>query len=143
MCEATKRVKITLEGVTSDPITKSILILAESMDGSLSKIEDRQEKIILLLEKQTVESNKRHEESIKRHEDNSQKLNDAIRNRRLDCAEHKKEIDARFKDVELVTEDLSYFKRHPKLLIVLGIGLSFLFGLAFGYEKVWELLKLG
>ena len=143
MCEATKRVKITLEGVQSDPITKSILILAESMDSSLTKIENRQEKIILLLEKQTEESNKRHEESIKRHEENSQKLNDAIKTRKLECAEHKKEIDAKFKDVELVTEDLSYFKKHPKLLIVLGIGLSFLFGIAFGYEKIWELLKLG
>ena len=135
MCEATKRMKIMLDNEEKNPLSKAILILGETLDSSLTKIEEAQkddreyvqerfDEIKELLEKQSEASNKRHEESIKRHKENEDRLAVAINNRKADCAEHKKEIDRRFAEVDKTTEDLSYFKKNPKLLKIVGISIA-------------------
>lgn len=142
MCEATKQMKTILDGEIKTPVTKAILIFAETVDKSLTNIEEqlcedrdytkeRFKEIIHLLEKQNEDSNKRHEESIKRHRDTEKRFMDSDKNiqllveqRKEDCNRHKKDIDTRFKEFETVTEDLSYFKKNPKLLKIVGISIA-------------------
>ena len=40
MCEATKRMKIMLDNEEKNPLSKAILILGETLDSSLTKIEE-------------------------------------------------------------------------------------------------------
>ena len=143
MCEATKQMKTILEGEKETPVTKSILIFAQTVDKSLTNIEtqlikDRQynkerfEQIITMLEKQSEASNKRHEESLQRHKENNERLDKTIKERKLDCYEHKMEINKRFENVEKTTEDLNYFKRHPKILKIISVSLLIIIAYALG-----------
>ena len=153
MCEATKRMKIMLDNEEKNPLSKAILILGETLDSSLTKIEETQkddreyvqerfDEIKELLEKQSEASNKRHEESIKRHKENEERLAVAINNRKTDCAEHKKEIDKQFTELREETEEVRFAKKHNKLIIEVikwaSAIIMFLLGLAFGHGEFFK-----
>ena len=56
---------------------------------------------------------------------------------------HKTEVNNRLDNLDEKTEVVGFFSKHPKILIITGIGLVFLIGFAFGYGKIMDLLKLG
>ena len=45
---------------------------------------------------------------------------------------HKMDLNNRLNELDEKTEVVGFFTKHPKILIIVGIGLIFLIGFAFG-----------
>ena len=128
MChESEQEVKAILEGTKNSSLKSSIIIIAQKQDLNFKNIERQLIEIKSIIISNNTESDKR--------------LNKAIQDRKNDCFEHKKEINAKFKEIDSTTEELNFFKKHPKLLLIIGIGIVFLVGYGFG-EKAIDILKL-
>ena len=129
MCEIEKQLNELLAGTKPTQTTKALKIQAMYIDKKFSSIED---KLDLILNK--IDENKRETDD---------KLKTIRAEQSQSCMKHKAEVSSRLDDLDEKTEVVGFFTKHPKLLIILGIGLIFLIGFAFGYGKIMDLLKLG
>ena len=129
MCEIEKQLNELLSGTKPTQTTKALKIQAMYIDKKFSAIED---KLDLILDK--IDENRR---------ETDEKLKTIRAEQSQSCIKHKAELDNRLNDLDEKTEIVGFFTKHPKLLIIIGIGLVFLIGFAFGYGKIMDLLKLG
>ena len=129
MCEIEKQLNELLSGTKPTQTTKALKIQAMYIDKKFSSIED---KLDLILDK--IDENKR---------ETDEKLKTIRAEQSQSCIKHKAELDNRLNDLDEKTEIVGFFTKHPKLLTIIGIGLVFLIGFAFGYGKIMDLLKLG
>lgn len=129
MCEIEKQLNELLAGTKPTQTTKALKIQAMYIDKKFSSIED---KLDLILDK--IDENKR---------ETDEKLKTIRAEQSQSCMKHKAEVNNRLDDLDEKTEVVGFFTKHPKILIIVGIGLVFLIGFAFGYGKIMDLLKLG
>lgn len=57
------------------------------------------------------------------------------------CEEHKKELKEKFCKIDSVTEDLTYFKKNPKLFIILIVAIVLIIGYALGTSDIFGAIK--
>ena len=119
MChEAENEVKQILEGTKNSAIKSAIILSTQSQDRNFKKfekkidsVEQKMDKIIELIEKNSSDQKKF-------------------------CAEQKAEINKRIAPIEIATEELSYFKRNPKVINagvdILKLVIAVLIGLMAG-----------
>ena len=129
MCEIEKQLNELLAGTKATQTTKALKIQAMYIDKKFSSIED---KLDLILNK--IDENKR---------ETDEKLKTIRAEQSQSCMKHKAEVNNRLDDLDEKTEVVGFFTKHPKILIIVGIGLVFLIGFAFGHGKIMDLLKLG
>ena len=129
MCEIEKQLNELLAGTKPTQTTKALKIQAMYIDKKFSNIED---KLDIIIDK--IEENKK---------ETDEKLKTIRAEQSQNCFKHKTEVNQRLTDLDEKTEVVGFFTRHPKILIIAGIGLIFLIGFAFGYGKIMDLLKLG
>lgn len=143
MChESTNQMNEILAGSKPTNLTKGLKLLAmnqdknfDSVDKNFIKVDKKFElvdvKLDLILK--TIQDNKidtdKNINTIKTNQDNY-------------CKEHRKELAVKFKQIDDNTEVVSFFSTHPKLLLIIGLGLIFLIGFAFGHNKILELFKV-
>ena len=129
MCEIEKQLNELLAGTKPTQTTKALKIQAMYIDKKFANIE---EKLDLILDK--IDENKR---------ETDEKLKTIRAEQAQSCMKHKTEVSNRLDDLDEKTEVVGFFSKHPKILIIVGIGLIFLIGFAFGHGKIMDLLKLG
>ena len=129
MCEIEKQLNELLAGTKPTQTTKALKIQAMYIDKKFANIED---KLDLILDK--IEENKL---------ETDRQLSKIRDEQAQNCVRHKTDLNNRLNELDEKTEIVGFFTKHPKLLIILGIGLVFLIGFAFGYGKIMDLLKLG
>jgi len=129
MCEIEKQLNELLAGTKPTQTTKALKIQAMYIDKKFSSIED---KLDLILDK--IDENKL---------ETDEKLKTIRAEQSQSCMKHKAEVSSRLDDLDEKTEVVGFFAKHPKILIIVGIGLVFLIGFAFGHGKIMDLLKLG
>lgn len=129
MCEIEKQLNELLAGTKPTQTTKALKIQAMYIDKKFANIEDKLDLILDKIEEHKLETDK---QLSKIRFDQSQ-----------NCVKHKAELDNRLNELDEKTEVVGFFTKHPKILIIAGIGLIFLIGFAFGYGKIMDLLKLG
>ena len=129
MCEIEKQLNELLAGTKPTQTTKALKIQAMYIDKKFANIEDKLDLILDKIEENKLETDK---QLSKIRDEQAQS-----------CVRHKTDLDNRLNELDDKTEIVGFFTKHPKLLIILGIGLIFLIGFAFGYGKIMDLLKLG
>ena len=129
MCEIEKQLNELLAGTKPTQTTKALKIQAMYIDKKFANIED---KLDLILDK--IDENKL---------ETDRQLSKIRDEQAQNCVRHKTDLNNRLNELDEKTEIVGFFTKHPKLLIILGIGLVFLIGFAFGYGKIMDLLKLG
>ena len=129
MCEIEKQLNELLAGTKPSQTTKALKIQAMYIDKKFSNIEDKLDLILDKIEENKLETDK---QLSKIRDEQAQ-----------NCVRHKTDLNTRLNELDEKTEIVGFFTKHPKLLIILGIGLVFLIGFAFGYGKIMDLLKLG
>lgn len=129
MCEIEKQLNELLAGTKPTQTTKALKIQAMYIDKKFSNIED---KLDLILDK--IEENKL---------ETDRQLSKIRDEQAQNCVKHKTDLSNRLNELDEKTEVVGFFTKHPKILIIAGIGLVFLIGFAFGYGKIIDLLKLG
>jgi len=129
MCEIEKQLNELLAGTKPTQTTKALKIQAMYIDKKFSNIED---KLDIIIDK--IEENKK---------ETDEKLKTIRAEQSQNCFNHKTEVNQRLNDLDDKTEVVGFFTKHPKILIIAGLGLMFLIGFAFGYGKIMDLLKLG
>lgn len=129
MCEIEKQLNELLAGTKPTQTTKALKIQAMYIDKKFANIEDKLDLILDKIEENKLETDK---QLSKIRDEQAQ-----------NCVRHKTDLNNRLNELDEKTEIVGFFTKHPKLLIILGIGLIFLIGFAFGYGKIMDLLKLG
>ena len=129
MCEIEKQLNELLSGTKPTQTTKALKIQAMYIDKKFSSIEDKLDLILNKIDENKLETD--------------EKLKTIRAEQSQSCMKHKAEVNNRLDDLDEKTEIVGFFTKHPKLLIIIGIGLVFLIGFAFGYGKIMDLLKLG
>ena len=129
MCEIEKQLNELLAGTKPTQTTKALKIQAMYIDKKFSNIEDKLDLILDKIDENKLETDK---QLSKIRDEQAQ-----------NCVRHKTDLNTRLNELDEKTEIVGFFTKHPKLLIILGIGLVFLIGFAFGYGKIMDLLKLG
>ena len=129
MCEIEKQLNELLAGTKPTQTTKALKIQAMYIDKKFANIEDKLDLILDKIEENKLETDKQ--------------LNKIRYEQAQNCINHKNELNNRLNDLDEKTEVVGFFTKHPKILIIAGLGLIFLIGFAFGYGKVMDLLKLG
>ena len=129
MCEIEKQLNELLAGTKPTQTTKALKIQAMYIDKKFANIED---KLDLILDK--IEENKL---------ETDRQLSKIRDEQAQNCVRHKTDLNTRLNELDEKTEIVGFFTKHPKILIIAGIGLIFLIGFAFGYGKIMDLLKLG
>ena len=129
MCEIEKQLNELLAGTKPTQTTKALKIQAMYIDKKFANIE---EKLDLILDR--IEENKR---------ETDEKLKTIRAEQSQSCMKHKAEVSNRLDDLDEKTEVVGFFTKHPKILIIVSIGLVFLIGFAFKHGKIMDLLKLG
>ena len=129
MCEIEKQLNELLAGTKPTQTTKALKIQAMYIDKKFANIEDKLDLILDKIEENKLETDK---QLSKIRDEQAQ-----------NCIRHKTDLSNRLNELDEKTEVVGFFTKHPKLLIILGIGLVFLIGFAFGYGKIMDLLKLG
>ena len=129
MCEIEKQLNELLAGTKPTQTTKALKIQAMYIDKKFANIEDKLDLILDKIEENKLETDRQ----LSKIRDEQAQI----------WVSHKTDLDTRLNELEEKTEIVGFFTKHPKLLIILGIGLVFLIGFAFGYGKIMDLLKLG
>lgn len=129
MCEIEKQLNELLAGTKPTQTTKALKIQAMYIDKKFANIED---KLDLILDK--IEENKL---------ETDRQLSKIRDEQTQNCVRHKTDLNTRLNELDDKTEVVGFFTKHPKILIIAGLGLIFLIGFAFGYGKIMDLLKLG
>ena len=129
MCEIEKQLNELLAGTKPTQTTKALKIQAMYIDKKFANIEDKLDLILDKIEENKLETDK---QLSKIREEQAQ-----------NCVRHKTDLNTRLNELDEKTEVVGFFTKHPKILIIVGMGLIFLIGFAFGYGKVMDLLKLG
>ena len=129
MCEIEKQLNELLEGTKPTQTTKALKIQAMYVDKKFANIEDKLDLILDKIDENKLETDKQ--------------LSKIRLEQVQNCINHKNELNNRLNDLDEKTEVVGFFTKHPKILIIAGIGLVFLIGFAFGYGKIMDLLKLG
>ena len=129
MCEIEKQLNELLAGTKPTQTTKALKIQAMYVDKKFANIEDKLDRILDKIDENKLETDKQ--------------LSKIRAEQSQNCMKHKTEVNNRLDDLDEKTEVVGFFTKHPKLLIIAGIGLIFLIGFAFGYGKIMDLLKLG
>ena len=129
MCEIEKQLNELLAGAKPTQTTKALKIQAMYIDKKFSNIEDKLDLILDKIEENKLETDK---QLSKIRDEQAQ-----------NCVRHKTDLNTRLNELDEKTEVVGFFAKHPKILIIAGIGLIFLIGFAFGYGKIMDLLKLG
>lgn len=129
MCEIEKQLNELLAGTKPTQTTKALKIQAMYIDKKFANIEEKLDLILDKIEEHKLETDKQ--------------LSKIRLEQAQSCMKHKKEVNNRLDDLDVKTEVVGFFTKHPKILIIAGIGLIFLIGFAFGYGKIMDLLKLG
>jgi len=137
MChEATNQMKELLAGSKPTLSNKGLIVLAMTQDKNFLSLEKKidlnnqssNEKLDLIIKTMT----EHHADANRKFEKRDADLQKAIEDRKRECAEHKLEINKKFSLVEATTEDLNYFKKNPKIFIILAIGIIALISFAIG-----------
>ena len=129
MCEIEKQLNELLAGTKPTQTTKALKIQAMYIDKKFANIEDKLDLILDKIEEHKLETDKQ--------------LNKIRLDQTQNCVNHKNELNNRLNELDEKTEVVGFFTKHPKILIIAGIGLIFLIGFAFGHGKIMDLLKLG
>ena len=129
MCEIEKQLNELLAGTKPTQTTKALKIQAMYIDKKFANIEDKLDLILDKIEENKLETDK---QLSKIRDEQAQ-----------NCVRHKTDLNTRLNELDEKTEVVGFFTKHPKILIIAGIGLIFLIGFAFGYGKIMDLLKLG
>ena len=129
MCEIEKQLNELLAGTKPTQTTKALKIEAMYIDKKFANIEDKLDLILDKIEENKLETDK---QLSKIRDEQAQ-----------NCVRHKTDLSNRLNELDEKTEVVGFFTKHPKILIIAGIGLIFLIGFAFGYGKIMDLLKLG
>ena len=129
MCEIEKQLNELLAGTKPTQTTKALKIQAMYIDKKFANIEDKLDLILDKIEENKLETDK---QLSKIRDEQAQ-----------NCVRHKTDLNNRLNELDEKTEIVGFFTKHPKILIIAGIGLIFLSGFAFGYGKIMDLLKLG
>jgi len=129
MCEIEKQLNELLAGTKPTQTTKALKIQAMYIDKKFANIEDKLDLILDKIEENKLETDKQ--------------LNKIRDEQAQNCVRHKTDLSNRLNELDEKTEVVGFFTKHPKILIIAGIGLIFLIGFAFGYGKIMDLLKLG
>ena len=118
MCEIEKQLNELLAGTKPTQTTKALKIQAMYIDKKFSNIEDKLDLILDKIEENKLETDKQ--------------LSKIRAEQAQSCINHKTELNNRLNDLDEKTEVVGFFAKHPKILIIAGIGLIFLIGFAFG-----------
>ena len=129
MCEIEKQLNELLAGTKPTQTTKALKIQAMYLHKKFANIEDKLDLILDKIDENKLETDKQ--------------LSKIRAEQAQSCMKHKAEVSNRLDDLDEKTEVVGFFTKHPKILIIAGIGLIFLIGFAFGYGKIMDLLKLG
>ena len=129
MCEIEKQLNELLAGTKPTQTTKALKIQAMYIDKKFANIEDKLDLILDKIEENKLETDK---QLSKIRDEQAQ-----------NCVRHKTDLSNRLNELDEKTEVVGFFTKHPKILIIAGIGLIFLIGFAFGHGKIMDLLKLG
>ena len=129
MCEIEKQLNELLAGTKPTQTTKALKIQAMYIDKKFANIEEKLDLILDKIDENKLETDKQ--------------LSKIRAEQAQSCMKHKTDLDNRLNDLDEKTEVVGFFTKHPKILIIAGIGLVFLIGFAFGYGKIMDLLKLG
>ena len=127
MCEIEKQLNELLAGTKPTQTTKALKIQAMYIDKKFANIEDKLDLILDKIEENKLETDK---QLSKIRDEQAQ-----------NCVRHKTDLNTRLNELDEKTEVVGFFTKHPKILIIAGIGLIFLIGFAFGYGKIMDLLK--
>lgn len=111
--ELEKSVAEILNGTKQNITSKAIKLLAMDLDQKFENVDKKLDTIVLMLKTDKEESKK----EIK------------CINERIDKQEKKLEV-------------VAFFSKHPKLLIILAVGLIFLIGFTIGHSKFLEIFKI-
>lgn len=129
MCEIEKQLNELLAGTKPTQTTKALKIQAMYIDKKFANIEDKLDLILDKIEEHKLETDRQ--------------LSKIRAEQTQNCVRHRTDLNTRLNELDDKTEIVGFFTKHPKILIIAGIGLVFLIGFAFGYGKVMDLLKLG
>ena len=129
MCEIEKQLNELLAGTKPTQTTKALKIQAMYIDKKFANIEEKLDLILDRIEENKLETDR---QLSKIRDEQTQ-----------NCVRHKTDLNTRLNELDEKTEVVGFFTKHPKILIIAGIGLIFLIGFAFGYGKIMDLLKLG
>ena len=129
MCEIEKQLNELLAGTKPTQTTTALKIEAMYIDKKFANIEDKLDIILDKIDENKLETDKQ--------------LNKIRAEQAQNCVRHKTDLNTRLNELDEKTEVVGFFTKHPKILIIAGIGLIFLIGFAFGYGKIMDLLKLG
>ena len=129
MCEIEKQLNELLAGTKPTQTTKALKIQAMYIDKKFANIEDKLDLILDKIDENKLETDK---QLSKIRDEQAQ-----------NCVRHKTDLNTRLNELDEKTEVVGFFTKHPKILVIAGIGLIFLIGFAFGYGKIMDLLKLG
>lgn len=129
MCEIEKQLNELLAGTKPTQTTKALKIQAMYIDKKFANIEDKLDLILDKIEEHKLETDRQLSKNRAEQTQN--------------CVRYRTDLNTRLNELDDKTEIVGFFTKHPKILIIAGIGLVFLIGFAFGYGKVMDLLKLG
>ena len=133
MChESTSQMEELLKGEPPTLLSKGLNMLAInqdknflSIDKRFKNIDDKLEELLDLLKLDKKDTDRKLAQ-MENH------INEQVKQRAVICAEHKKELNEKFEEIEHDTELLVFFQKYPKLLMIIGVCLIFLIGYAFG-----------
>lgn len=134
MChESQKQMEELLKDERSTLQTKGLMMLSINQDKNFNSVDKRFENVEEKLDRiiGLIEMNKQATDD---------RIDQLKKQSALNCAEHKRALQDDIDSLKVTTEDISYFKRHPKLLqglaILILITIAFVVGKTDLIEKI-------
>lgn len=143
MChESASQMEELLKGEPPTLLSKGLNMLATnqdknflSIDKRFKNIDDKLEELLNLLKLDKKDTDKKFIQM-------EQHIGEQVKQRILSCAEHKKELEEKFEEIEQDTELLVFFQKYPKLLMAIGLLLIFTIGYFIGSEySLMDIIK--
>ena len=143
MChESESQMAELLKGEPPTLLSKGLNMLATnqdknflSIDKRFKNIDDKLEELLNLLKLDKKDTDKKFIQM-------EQHISEQVKQRILNCAEHKKELEEKFEEIEQDTELLVFFQKYPKLLMAIGLLLIFTIGYFIGSEySLMDIIK--
>lgn len=172
MCKSSKQMNTLFEGIKPNTTIIGLKMLAELQDTGFTDLKKELIDSNNILEKKLIDSNNSLEKKLteshnalkqqldelltvlkdnkintdkillENKEDTNARFNKLQKESTDRCENHKKELKKKFDSIDETTEDVKYFKKHPKLLLIIIFGIAFIIGLALGGSKLLEIFKI-
>ena len=124
--ESAKQMETLFEGAKITTTITGLKLLAENQDKNFHSLEKKLIEVLDLLKSDKISNDK--------------KFADLKQENTVRCDEHKKELAAKFKEIDKDTEVMTFFGKHPKILKTIGIAVLIVLVYSLGNTKFIELI---